>query len=116
MILEGPIPVSVALGEDATFNCSAKTDVDGFDWFMNDTKCECDNATSIVQNCSLSDNIDLNSVTTSITVDTSYDYNYTSFKCRAYIDVFQDNMYMIHDEENSSSALLKVQGMTIILL
>ena len=120
MILEGPKPVSVALGENATFNCLAKTVVDGFDWFMNDTKCECGprNATSIPQNCSILDSFELESVTTEITVHTSYDYNYTSFKCRAYIEHLQDGghgSYMICDEENSSSALLLVQGMTIIL-
>ena len=119
-ILEGPVNVSVALGENATFNCLGATSVDGFDWFMNDSKCEC-NDTSIGLYCCPFNKTDYGKPFTSeITVDTNYDYNYTRFYCRAYTESLQrmQDMYMYTKDvkANSSSALLTVQGMTIILL
>ena len=120
-ILEGPTDVSVALGENATFHCLGNTSVDGFYWFMNNTKCESGSsyATSIGLYCSFHKNYG-EPVTTEITVDTNYGYNYAEFKCTAYTDHLHQtdkhDTYRKDDKENSSSALLTVQGMTIILL
>ena len=115
LILEGPKSLSVALGENATFKCSARNKPSlGLEWSINDTiyyTCDQNNATE-ERNCSIITRVDSNP-TTEITVNTSYNYNLTQFHCIAYVYAIRDGNYERLEEENSSSALLTVQGMLI---
>ena len=113
LILEEPKPLSVALKENATFKCLAATNVTNFNWYLNGTKCD-SSTCNVEQGCSFVKKLDYNvNKTTEITVDTTYGYNSTMFNCIAKIERIQQGNYVLVDEENSTVALLTVQGMTI---